>query len=62
VVPSSAWSGGAVSWYGLYGSPAVYRWREPVVFRTLARNRQATVPGVHYPDRTNSLNKMNDQT
>jgi hypothetical protein len=35
---SSTWSSGAVSWYEVYGSPAVYRWTEPIVSRILGHN------------------------
>jgi hypothetical protein len=51
VPPSSAWSVGSISWYGVYGSPAICRWRELIISRILGRNWQPTVPGVHYPDR-----------
>jgi hypothetical protein len=39
-----------LSWYGVNGSPAVCRWREPVISRILGRNRWPTVPQVLYPD------------
>jgi hypothetical protein len=35
----------------VYGSPAVCRWREPIVYRILGHNRWPTVPRVFYPDR-----------
>jgi hypothetical protein len=50
VAPSSAWSGGVVYWYGVYGSPAICRWMEPIVSRILGCNWQPTVPGVEYLD------------
>jgi hypothetical protein len=46
---SSAWSGGVISWYGVYGSPAVCRWRELIVSRILGRNQRPMVPGVSTP-------------
>jgi hypothetical protein len=49
---SSAWSGGAISWYGVYGSPTICRWREPIVSRVLGHNRWPMVPGVYYPNAT----------
>jgi hypothetical protein len=47
---SSAWSGGAIPEYGVYGFPANYCWREPIVSRILGRNRWPTIPGVFYPN------------
>jgi hypothetical protein len=32
-------------WYGVYGSPSICYWREPVVSRILACNRRLAVPG-----------------
>jgi hypothetical protein len=38
--PSSlSWSGGAVPWYGVYGSPTVCRWTELILSRSFNRNR-----------------------
>jgi hypothetical protein len=38
--PSSlSWSGGAVPWYGVYGSPTVCRWTELILSRFFNRNR-----------------------
>jgi hypothetical protein len=50
VPSSSAWSGGAVPWFGVDGSPVIFRWREPIVFRVWGRNWRPVVPGVYYPD------------
>jgi hypothetical protein len=38
------------SWYGVYSSPAVCHWREPVVSRILSHNQRLVVPRVLYPD------------
>jgi hypothetical protein len=47
---SSAWSGGAILCYGVYGSPVVCHWREPIISRVLGHNRWPAVPGVYYCD------------
>jgi hypothetical protein len=47
---SSAWSGGAIPWYGVYDSPAVCHWRESIISRVLGHNRLPVVPMVYYPD------------
>jgi hypothetical protein len=39
-------------WYSVCGSPAVCRWREPVVSRFMGRNWLPTVPGIQDPNRT----------
>jgi hypothetical protein len=48
---SSGWSGGVISWYGVYGSSTIYHWRELIVYKVLDCNRWPAVPGVYYPDR-----------
>jgi hypothetical protein len=39
------------SWYRMYGSLSICRWKKPVVSRILSHNRRPTVPGVFYPDK-----------
>jgi hypothetical protein len=36
--------------YGVYGSPAICRWKKSIIYRTLGRNRRPAVPRVFYPD------------
>jgi hypothetical protein len=40
---SSGWSGGAFIWYGLYGSPAICRWKESIIFASTGCNRRLMV-------------------
>jgi hypothetical protein len=48
--PPSAWSGGIVSWYGVYGSLAIYHWREPIISKILGCNWWPMVLEVYYPN------------
>jgi hypothetical protein len=43
--PSLAWSGEAFILYGVYGSPAVCRWKESIVSISPGRNRRLVVLG-----------------
>jgi hypothetical protein len=41
--------------YGVYGSPAVCCWREPIISRVLDHNRRPVVPEIFYPNTTHPL-------
>jgi hypothetical protein len=41
--PSLAWSGGTFIWYGVYGSPAVCRWKESILSVSMGRNQRLVV-------------------
>jgi hypothetical protein len=47
---SSAWSGGVVPRYSVYGSATICCWREPIVPIILGHNQWPVVPRVYYPD------------
>jgi hypothetical protein len=42
---------GLLSWYEVYGSSVVYRWREPFISRILGRNRRPRIPVALYPNK-----------
>jgi hypothetical protein len=42
-------------WYGVYDSPAICRYKEPIISRILGRNQWPTVPEVFYLDQQTGL-------